>query len=74
MAQMHLYVPAEVAKQLKERARALGMPVSRYLTTVVRRELGNGWPEAFFDQVIGQWQGAPLKRPPQGNPEEREIF
>jgi hypothetical protein len=74
MAQLHFYVPAEMAKQLRARARALGLSVSRYLATVVRRELGDGWPEDFFDKVIGRWQGTPLRRSPQGTLEEREIL
>jgi len=33
--QLHFYVPEAVAQQLRARARALGLSVSRYLANVV---------------------------------------
>lgn len=74
MPQMHFYVPDAMAKQLRARARAQGLSVSRYLADVVRHELGAGWPEGFFEEVVGGWQGKPLRRPPQGKLENREIL
>jgi len=29
------------------------------------------WPQGYFEQIFGQWQGEPLIRPPQGSNEER---
>ncbi len=29
------------------------------------------WPEGYFDQVFGQWEGEPLRREPQGEYETR---
>ena len=74
MPQMHFYVPDKMAKQLRERARGLGLPVSRYLAGLARRELGQGWPEDFFSSVIGGWRGEPLSRSPHGELEERKAF
>lgn len=74
MPQLHLYVPDEMAKELRERAHSNGLSLSRYLAKVVRHELGQGWPEGFFDRVAGGWQGSPLKRAPQGKLEEREAI
>lgn len=72
MPQLHVYVPETVARLLRARARALGLTVSRYLATVVRRDLGDGWPLGYFDQVVGRWQGKALRRAPQGSYERRE--
>jgi hypothetical protein len=30
------------------------------------------WPEGFFEEVVGGWQGEPLTRTPQGEYEDRE--
>jgi hypothetical protein len=72
MPQLHFYVPEAVAKQLRARARSRGLSVSAYLATVVSGEVAKGWPEGFFEEVVGGWKGAPLRRGPQGKPERRE--
>lgn len=72
MPQLHLYVPEEVAGEIARRAEGRGLSVSRYLAELVRREIGSGWPEAFFDEVVGGWQGEPLQRAPQGAVERRD--
>lgn len=58
MAQMHFYVPDDFAKLIRRRARQANMPVSRYLVQLIRNELGSGWPDDYFDEVYGGWQGA----------------
>ncbi len=65
MPQMHFYVPEAVAERLRARAQALGLPVSRYLALVAGRDVHDGWPPDYFDDVVGGWQGEPLRRPPQ---------
>jgi hypothetical protein len=70
--QLHLYVSEAVAKQLRARARAAGLSVSRYLATVIGAYVGQGWPPRYFDHVVGRWQGRPLRRPSQGKLENRE--
>ena len=74
MPQLHLCVPEDVARQLRERARAAGMSVSRYLAAIIRVEVNQNWPEGFFEDVVGGWQGKPLRRPVQSKREERESL
>lgn len=71
MTQLHLYVPDDVATKVQERAERLGLSVSRYLAQLVKKEIGEGWPDGYFESVVGGWQGEPLERPPQGTPERR---
>ena len=73
MPQLHFYVPEAVAEQLRARARALGLPVSRYLAVVAGRDVHTGWPPDYFAEVVGGWQGEPLRRPPQGRLDDREA-
>jgi hypothetical protein len=72
MPQLHIYVPEKVAGVVRERARARGMSVSGYLAELVTREVASGWPDGYFDEVVGGWEGRPLRRPAQGRFESRE--
>ena len=72
MPQMHFYVPESVAKTVRDRARAKGISTSRYVAEVVRHSIGQGWPEGYFEEVVGGWQGKPLRRASQGSPDKRE--
>ena len=72
MPQLHAYVPERVAARLRARARARGMPVSRYLAELIQRDVDLGWPADFFDRVISGWKGEALRRAPQGKVEERD--
>jgi hypothetical protein len=56
------------------RAEARGVPVSRYLAELVQREVGGGWPEGYFEAVVGRWQGDAPARPDQGKLEARSSF
>lgn len=72
MPQLHLYVPDTTAELLRRKAEQRGLTLSRYLAEVVGREVdGDGWPEGFFEDVLGAWEGE-LRRPPQGSYEKRE--
>ncbi|MGB3633977.1 MAG: hypothetical protein WA982_08045 [Rubrobacteraceae bacterium] len=72
MAQLHLYVPDTTAELLKRRAEERGLTLSKYLAEVVKQEVnGEEWPEGYFEDVLGGWEGE-LQRPPQGLYEERE--
>ena len=71
MPQLHLYVPEEVAVRIRAKAQARRMPVSRYLAELVRQDVGGGWPDGYFERVVGGWQGEALERPPQGDYEAR---
>jgi hypothetical protein len=57
MPQLHLYVPKEIASKVQEKAKAHNLTVSRYLAEVIKRDIGEGWPKGYFDQVCGQWEG-----------------
>lgn len=72
MAQLHCYVPEEIAQQAKRRAAQSGLSLSRYLAELVKRDAGASasWPEGYFD-IFGKWEGAPLERPPSVPLEER---
>ena len=70
MAQIHCYVPDEVAKRFKKRAEHAHLSVSKYLAQLVKRDVADQWPEDFFE-LFGSWEGDPLERPPQGEYEDR---
>ena len=74
MPQLHTYVPTPLAARIAARARARGVPVSRYLAELIRRDVDLGWPEGFFERVAGGWKGGRVGRPPQGRLEEREPW
>ncbi|MBI3480630.1 MAG: hypothetical protein HY016_09805 [Nitrosomonadales bacterium] len=72
MAQLHCYVPEEIAQQAQRRATQSGLSLSRYLADLVKRDAGASavWPEGYFD-IFGKWEGAPLERPAFAPLEER---
>ena len=70
--QLHLYVPKEVAAELKRRAKAKGKTVSGFLAELVQSEISDTWPEGFFTDVVGGWAGEPLTRPDDLKLEERD--
>lgn len=73
MAQLHCYVPEDIAEQAQRRAEQAGLSLSRYLAELVKRDASAGaaWPEGYFN-LFGKWKGAPLERPKQGKREKRE--
>jgi hypothetical protein len=66
MAQLHCYVPEEVARQAQLKAAQSGLSLSRYVAELVKRDAvaSAGWPEGYFD-LFGKWEGAPLECPSQ---------
>lgn len=72
MAQLHCYVPEDIAQQVQHRAERAGQSVSRYLAELVKRDAaqGSGWPEGYFDLFV-PIEGAEIERAPQGEFEER---
>jgi hypothetical protein len=72
MAQLHCYVPEDIAQQAQRRATQSGLSLSRYLAELVKRDasIGESWPEGYFD-LFGKWEGALLERPEQLALEER---
>lgn len=71
MPQLHLYVPQELADRIQQEANAAHKSVSSYLAEIVKREMTPAWPDGYFDEVVGGWQGEVLERPPQGEYEDR---
>lgn len=63
MTQLHLCVSDEVAVKLREQAEARNMSLSQYLAEIVQREIQIGWPQGYFEDVVGSWVGEPLERP-----------
>ncbi len=72
MAQLHCYVPEDIAQLAQHKAAQSGLSLSRYLAELVKRDTqaNNGWPEGYFD-LFGKWEGEPLERQPQGEYEKR---
>ncbi|MEA2238822.1 MAG: hypothetical protein QOC81_3546 [Thermoanaerobaculia bacterium] len=72
MKRLHVYVPDDVAALAKSRAKAAGKSLSSYLADLVTRDVAGDWPEGFFEEVVGGWNGGALRRPRQGRVEGRE--
>lgn len=51
MAQIPLYLPDAVARQLAREAEARGVDVSHLLARLVQREIPDGWPDGFFERA-----------------------
>jgi len=75
MAQLHCYVPEDLARQAQRKAALSGLSLSRYLAELIKRDadISAVWPEGYFN-LFGKWAGAPLERPPQGVAETRLEF
>ena len=71
MPQLHFYVPDDVAKQIKARAAQAKLPISRYVADLVKRDVGQGWPEDYFERISGAPEGAEIRYEPSGPPDER---
>ncbi len=70
MAQLHCYVPDEVAEQFRKKAEHAHLTTSKYLAKLVKNEIDSQWPEGYFN-LFGSWEGSPLERPEQGEYEAR---
>jgi hypothetical protein len=74
MPQLCCHVPEPIARKVRERAEAAGVSTSRYLAELIRRDVGSGWPEGYFERVVGGWQGEELVRLEQPALDARELF
>jgi hypothetical protein len=72
MTQLQIELPDEVAVEVERRAERQGLSVARFVTKLVEREVGKGWPKGFFEEVVGGWKGEPLERPAALTLETRE--
>ena len=73
MPQLHCYVKEEFANKLREKARQANLSVSKYLASLVEREVQTQWPEDYFE-LFGSWKGGEFQREPQGDYEQRLSF
>lgn len=73
MSQLHCYVPDDVARKLQAKAEQAHLSVSKYLAQLIEREVENKWPENYFE-LLGNWRGESLERPPQSDYENRSSF
>lgn len=63
-----------VIEQLKQEAEQLPEPLAQEVLDFlrfIRERHHTGWPPGFFERTAGAWQGEPLERAPQGEPEQR---
>ena len=67
MTQLQIELPDDLAAKVQRAAESRGLSVPRFVTELVEREVGRGWPSWFFEEVVGGWQGD-LERPAQLSP------
>lgn len=72
MPQLHLYLPQELADEVRRRAELKGLSTSAFLAELVKAELADDWPPGYLDEVIGCISDEPLVRADQGRYEDRE--
>ncbi len=62
MAQLHCYVPDDIADLFRQKAKKARLSTSKYLALLVKKEASGKWPDHYFD-LVGSWEGEPLQRP-----------
>lgn len=63
-----------VIEQLKHEAELLSEPLAQEVLDFllfVRKRHSTAWSPGLFERTAGAWQGEPLERAPQGEPEQR---
>lgn len=58
MGQVTIYLDDENEKRLKAAAKAAGVPVSRWVASLVEKRAGTVWPESVRG-LAGAWQDFP---------------
>lgn len=71
MPQLHFYVPDDVAEMIKRRAAQANQPVSRYVAELVKRDVGQGWPEGYFEAISSDADESTLAHEHSGPAQER---
>ena len=74
MPQLHCSVPRDIEDELRARAKARKLPLSKFLAEVLTKEVRRGWPPGFFENVYGAWKDLDIERPPQGEYETRRPW
>lgn len=57
MAQLNLYLPDTLAKDLKHLAKKQGVSLSAYVLKMFSKKQKSGWRGDFFKSVVGGWVG-----------------
>jgi hypothetical protein len=55
MPQLHFYVPDKLAEKIKAKAEQEGKSVSSFLAELVKSKVSPGWPEGYWEEVVGAW-------------------
>ena len=55
MAQLALYIDERLAERLEKAVKASGKSKSKWVSEAIEKELGDHWPEGFFD-LAGSWE------------------
>lgn len=73
MAQLTIYLPEDLIREARERARSEDRSVSAWVAELVRRETTNKqWPKSLVDLL--ERGGADLVEPDDPPPEDTEAF
>lgn len=73
MPQLHCYVPESLAKKVQEKASQVHLSSSKYLVMLIKKDIGQQWPESYFD-LYGSCEGEAIERPDQREIEVREVL
>ena len=65
MPQLHFSVDGATAEELRLRAQQSGLTVSKFIARLVRRQLGQGWPDGYLESVVGACRDEPIEEPPE---------
>jgi len=58
MPQITIYLDANTEEQARSAARAKGIPLSRWISGVIREKNANAWPQEVLD-LAGAWPDFP---------------
>lgn len=80
MTQLQCDISDELAVQLQQKAAALNLSISKYITRLIQKDLSteediaaaNGWPDDYFD-LFGSGKDSPIERPDQWEYPLKEI-
>jgi hypothetical protein len=65
MAWLHVQISEQMEPDLQQAAEDAGLPLSLYLAELLERQVAkpDGWPDGYFEELFGGWQGELLQRP-----------
>ena len=63
MPQLHFSVDDRTAKRIEREAKRRGMSISKYLATIVARDVGEAWPPNYLASVVGSCADTGLAEP-----------